>query len=138
MPRPLVTQQYPDDFQVFSFSVSPPIGGTPLLYADRDIVIDSIVIGNTAASAGDTVQLTKTTTGTSTTPVSLSGSSFSTGTALHAAQSVTAAGTFVQTLTNTNTDNNIVKAGNWVGLDLVGTTGAAVVCIQIRYRSRIA
>jgi hypothetical protein len=125
MPRPLVTQQYPDDFQVLSFSASPPLSGTPLLYADRDIAIDSIVIGNAAASSGDAVQLTKTTTGTSTTPASIS-------------VAVIEAGTALQTLTNTNTDNNIVKAGNWVGLVLTGATGSSVVGIRIRYRSCIA
>lgn len=53
MPTPLVAQHYPDDFQILTYSFTSAPADTVLLYADRPLIIDSIVVGVTsAASAG--------------------------------------------------------------------------------------
>jgi hypothetical protein len=65
MPTPLVTQHYPDDFQILTFNIRAFTSGDLLFYADRDMVIDSITFGlQTAGGTGATLQLAKTTTAT--------------------------------------------------------------------------
>jgi hypothetical protein len=140
MPNALVTQHYPDDFQnAEELFVGAITSGTALIYADRDLVIDSIVIGvSVVGGSGATVKLAKTTTGTSASPASAAPASFTGGTDLHTAQSITATGTFIPSLTTPNLDTNLVKAGNWVGIVTGGTYGTPTVAVQIRYRSRVA
>lgn len=141
MPTPVVTKYYPDDFQVYCVSLqATPVTGMVLLYADRDIVVDSITFGvNVAGAASTTVQVVKTTTGTESSPISAVATSITSGaTALHTAFDTSATGTLSATLTTPSSDTNLVKAGNWLGLIVVGTVTNLRGVIQIRFRSRVA
>ena len=140
MPNVLVTQHYPDDFQVCCFSLqAAPVTGMVLFYADRDIVIDSITLGvNVVGAASSTIQLAKSTTGTVTSPITAAPASITGGTALHTAFDTSATGTLTATLTTPGSDTNLVKAGNWVGLIVSGTVTNLRGVVQIRFRSRVA
>ena len=150
MPIPLVTQHYPDDFQIFTFPLlvgsgyrseeAGAVTTTPLLYEDRDLVVDSITVAiSVVGTSGAALNVRKSTAGTSTTP---SGPSFdTTGTAvkLHTVNvDGTTLGTTVVTLNSPSTDVNLVKAGNWLGLAFAGTTANMRGMVQIRFRSRVA
>lgn len=147
MPTPLVTQYYPNDFQVVTFNAfdrynagtTDGSGGSfAVFYADRDVAVDSIVIAVTGTTAS-TLQIFKTTSGTVSSPAT---PLFASGTALTtAAQSTATAGTYVQTLATPANDTNIVRAGNWIGVVAVagvGTLGNIRASTQIRLRSAIA
>jgi len=141
MPNPLVVQYYPDDFEIYFVSLqATPVTGMLLFYADRDIVVDSITFGvNVVGAASSTVQVVKTTTGTASSPISAVATSITSGaTALHTAFDTSAAGTLSATLTTPTSDTNLVKAGNWLGLIVVGTVTNLRGVIQIRFRSRVA
>jgi hypothetical protein len=141
MPNPLVTQHYPDDFQIHSILIqSALVTGKVVFYADRDIVVDSITFGvNVAGAASSTVQVVKTTTGTASSPISAAAASITSGaTALHTAFDTSATGTLSATLATPSSDTNLVKAGNWLGLIVTGTVTNLRGVIQIRFRSRIA
>jgi hypothetical protein len=138
MPNVLLTQYYHDDFQIVNELLVSPVTGTALLYADRDLVIDSVVFGvSVVGGTSATLQIVKTTSGTLTTPASAVAATVAAGTALHTAQSITTGGTYTQTLTTPASDTNLIKAGNWVGVVVGGTIGSAAVAIQLRVRSRL-
>jgi len=140
MPNPLVTQHYPDDFQILSFTIRAFTSGDLLFYADRDMVIDSITFGlQTAGGASSTLQLAKTTTGTATTPATGAAANVTGGTALHDAVAISSGtATTVVSLTTPASDTNRVLAGNYVGVIVAGTIGTPDGIIQIRFRSRQA
>lgn len=140
MPVPLVTQHYPDDFQILTFTIRAFTNGDLLFYADRDVVIDSITFGlQTAGGTGASLQLAKTTGGTATTPASGAAANVTGGTALHTAVDIsTGTATTVVSLTTPSSDTNRVAAGNYVGVIVAGTIGTPDGIIQIRLRSRIA
>ena len=134
MPNVLLTQYYHDDFQVVNEVLVSPATGTAIFYAERDTVIDQIIFGvSVQGGTSATLQIAKTTTGTSSTPASAVVS----GTGLHTAQAITSTGTYVQTLTTPASDTNLIKAGNWVGVVVGGTIGSAAVAVQLRLRSRL-
>jgi hypothetical protein len=140
MPRPLVTQHYPDDFQVLSVPFRSFASGNLLFYFDRDTVIDSIVFSvQTAGGAGSSLQLAKTTGGTATTPASGAAANVTGGTALHTAVDISSGtATTVVSLTTPSSDTNLVKAGNFIGVIVAGTIGTPSGLISIRFRSRVA
>jgi hypothetical protein len=140
MPVPLVTQHYPDDFQIYTTVLqAAPTNGMVLFYADRDLVIDSITLGvNVAGAASSTIQVAKTTTGTAASPITAAPASITGGTALHTAFDTSATGTLSATLTTPSSDTNRVLAGNWVGLIVSGTVTNLRGMVQIRFRSRLA
>lgn len=140
MPIPLVTQHYPDDFQILTFPIRAFSSGDLLFYADRDIVIDSITFGlQTAGSTGASLQLAKTTTGTAASPVSGAAANVTGGTTLHTAVDIASGtATTVVSLTTPANDTNRVAAGNYVGVIVAGTIGTPDGIIQIRFRSRVA
>ena len=123
----ITVTDYPDDFQILSF----PFGHTldsanntiALMYADRPIVVDSIVFGVVTAEAGLTAQLQE-----ATTPQA------SSGTAIHTAQSIAAQGTFV---VSPDTSANTINAGNWIIIKYSGATSSMHGVVQIRIRSRL-
>lgn len=153
MPTPLVTQNYPNDFQVVTFPLNATTSGftsedsgnlasCPILYADRDLAIDSITCTiSVAGSSSAAINVRKTSAGTATTPTTplFHIGVASTPVKLHATDIVgTATGnTFVSLATPSN-DTNIVRTGNWVGLTFAGTTSAMRGLVQIRFRSAIA
>lgn len=122
----LPVEQYPDDFQILSFPFGHTLDGAdntiPLFYADRILVIDSIVFGVASVQASLTAQLQE-----ATTPQAAS------GTALHTAQSMATAGTYS---VSPSTSANTISAGNWVILKFSAATTAVHGCVTIRVRSR--
>lgn len=147
MPTPLVTQHYPDDFQVVTFNALDRYnagatdgsnGSFAIFYADRDVAVDSIVIGiAVAGAASSSLRIFKTTSGTAASPATpLFNGTTALTTAAQAADAT--AGVYVQTLATPANDTNIVRAGNWIGVLLSGTLTAFRGQIQIRLRSRIA
>jgi hypothetical protein len=140
MPNVLQTQYYTDDFQVLTYIVRGEFtNGTPILYADRDIVIDSVTFGvSVVGLGGSRIGLVKTTTGTLASPASALAATIAAGTQLlNAAQSISTAGTFLPALKTPASDTNLVKAGNWLGFSGVGADTGTTVAIQIRFRSRL-
>lgn len=144
MPTPVVTQHYPDDFQILTFTIRAFSSGDLLFYADRDMVIDSITFGlQTAGGTGATLQLAKTTTATTSngvlTPATAAAANVTSGTALHDPVAISSGtATTVVSLTTPNLDINRVLAGNYVGVIVAGTIGTPDGIIQIRFRSRVA
>lgn len=138
MPNVLQTAYYNDDFQIVAELLVSPVTGTALLYADRDLVIDSITFGvSVVGGSGATLQIVKTTAGTLASPSSAVAATVAAGTALHTAQAITTGGTYFPTLTTPASDTNLIKAGNWVGVVVAGTISTAAVLVQIRFRSRL-
>lgn len=150
MPTPLVTQYYPNDFHVFTFQTldransavtDGSITSTALIYADRDIAIDSIVIGVGASASGNAMTFGKTTAGTASSPASplFISSGTTLISALTGSTSVAAAGTVTATLLTPSNDTNVVRAGNWFGVVYTaGTLASLRATVQIRFRSAIA
>jgi hypothetical protein len=147
MPTPLVTQHYPDQFQTIHFNALDRYGAGAtdgsngsyaIFYADRDMAVDSIVIGIAqAGAASSTLRIFKTTAGTAASPATpLFNSTTALTTAAQAADAT--AGVYPQTLVTPAQDTNIVRAGNWIGVVLSGTLTTFRGAIQIRLRSRIA
>lgn len=144
----LDTKYYPHDFHITT--VTPPIGTTggagiqfiPLLYADRNLVVDSIVlyiptavgaaatftvyqISNTAVPVTSSIPATQTQM-TDTT------ASFATGGTYPARSTLTVRATGT-------TANNIVPAGStvWGVFSAAATAGMTVpISIQVRWRSQ--
>ena len=138
MPTPLVTQHYPHDFQIFTHVVHDASAADLVwLYADRIMVIDSIVVTamHTSAVGGSaTVQLVKVAKDTIPTSTNIQA-----GTAISNAISV-AANTAVTEGTIT-TSTNEVAAGSWVCLKWTaggGTLANFRGAIQMRFRSQQA
>ena len=135
MPNVLVTQHYPDDFQVitsvFNHNLDAPTLLTiPVMYVDSrgngtGIVIDSIAIGiNVVEGSAGTVEVVHATT----VQASTGFNSVQTATV-----STNALGTTVPTI---NTSNNFVPAGSWVMLKFSVAQTAVHGAVTIRFRSR--
>jgi hypothetical protein len=142
----LPVQHYPDDFSVAEITLPAAIAttGFPLIYADRDLVIDSVTIGflipSSTASQTGTIQ--KTTGGSRNGITVTAASPAGTKTTVMGAGTfdISTAGTVVLT-TETSTTYlgstlNKLDAGNWLLFIPSGTTAAIVGTVQIRYRSR--
>lgn len=132
MPTPLVTQHYPDDFQILNFTiihsgVPAALDTLPLFYADRRLVVDSITYGVAVAETGssDTVELVHATTPQATTGTSIQS----------ATSSINTVGTVTPTVSSTN---NEVPSGSWVIAKFSDSLGQVHLNIQVRFRSRIA
>jgi hypothetical protein len=135
MPRPIEIpsngrgSELPDFFQDLSFPISHTLipNGTKcvlLFYAERDLVIDSVIIG-VAATDGITCQL-----------LSVTDPSNTTGTAIHdTAVSLSATGNTKPTV---NISNNVVPTGNWLLAKYSGSSNTLHMAIHIRYRTRQA
>ena len=140
MATPLVTQHYPDDFQVVTYSLhnyATLAASTGWLYADRDLIVDAVYVGiSTVAGQAGTVKVTKSTTGSASSPVApLNGTQVDITTTV----ALNATGTTVLTPISTSGANE-VKAGNWISLTVGGTTltSGLVGSIVLRFRSRYA
>ena len=148
----LVIQHYPDDFSltVFPNATAAPHDPTILLYADRDLYIDEIVVGihavgGTAAvlSFEVTRDLTNATAGTVVALANIDTANISAGdTILLTTDGVVRTNTsgVVQTTatgsTAINRDENKIPQGYWLLIDITGTIGSGRASVQVRYRSR--
>lgn len=160
MPTPLVTQHYPDDFQTISYVFTGALINDPsaILYADRDLIIDQIVVGihavgsTSGALSFEVANSCTSTSGTVLGVVTVDTANVTAGdhiildgvspTIYKYTAGVAAAVSGCTQLkyinaTNTTVDN-VVPAGSWLIVDSTGTTTGARVTIQIRYRSRRA
>lgn len=152
MPTSLVTQHYPDDFQVCTFPImSAPVDPFPAFYADRDMVVDSVTVGVQAAGGAngrlflETAAAPNADSGTVFCTINIDGTSNTTAgdTIISTTDGVLrreAAGTSgnVGASTLINAENNLVKAGQWVMLDFGGTVTGFRGVVQVRFRSRVA
>jgi hypothetical protein len=150
----LVTQYYPDDFQVvvYNNATASPHDPSLLLYADRDLYIDEIVVGVHVLNTTDgliTLKVTRdigTTTPTGNTLCTIdidSGGNMTVGdTLVITTEGVvrTNSSGVVQTATVpvtalSNTENKIPQ-GYWLVADLSGTWTNGRASIMTRFRSR--
>lgn len=140
----LPTQYYHDDQQILS-EILPvaPATRVPLLYADRNLIIDSVVVGTLVVSTGDTTAtIQKTTAGTNdgititpAAPNATLQSMMATGTIATGAIGTVVVSTESATR-SLSTDHNTLDAGNWLFYVPGGTATNHVATVQIRFRSR--
>ena len=153
----LPVQHYADDFQVVSipFWAAAITDPTPILYADRDLVIDEIVVGVTVVG-GTSYALDFE---SSTSPIGTAGASMCTinvdtanvsaGDTLVATtdnvlryssagalQTTTVGSTAINGVT-AGVQSNFIAKGSWLVVDISGTVGSGRVVVQIRFRSRL-
>jgi hypothetical protein len=137
MPNVLVTQHYPDDFQVITAVINHALDAAtlltiPVMYVESrgngtGIVIDSIAIGiNVVEGAAETVEVVHATTVQASTGLT---------SVQTAATSVNALGTTLPTI---NTSNNFVPAGSWILLKFDAAQANVHGAVTIRFRSRLA
>lgn len=139
----LPAQYYKDDQQICCEVLTAPAAATPILYADRNLIIDSVTVGTyTASTGGTTATIQKTTAGTNDGITITPAAPNATPTSIMATGTIpiNAAGTIVvntesATRSFSNTQNTL-DAGNW--LLFVPASGATnfVGSVQIRFRSR--
>lgn len=120
---PLPVSQYPDDFETAFLHITDEIVANTdrcLMYCDREIVVDSVVIDCGLEDAACTAQL------------------FSGTYPAHNQTAITGAGGFVaRTPTSVPiTGNNIVAAGRYLNVDINVTTGITDATVLVRYRTR--
>lgn len=140
----LPTQYYHDDQQIIS-EILPvaPATRVPILYADRNLIIDSVVVGTLVASTGDTTAtIQKTTSGTNdgititpALPNATMQTMMATGTIATGAIGTIVVSTESATR-SLSADHNTLDAGNWLFYVPGGTATAHVATLQIRFRSR--
>ena len=133
MATPLLPQSYPDDFQIITLPLTVAEGvDRAIFYADRTLVVDSVVIGCTTADGNGTIAIKHgaspleadiTTNGTFITVATTAGA-------------LTAGAVLTPTII-TASNANEVAAGRWVGIDATTAESFAGV-VQIRFRSRLA
>lgn len=126
----LPIQECPD---LIAHTIVVPLGTTGgvtvdnqyLFYAERDTIVDDARLICGVADADATIKLTTAATGT-----------VAAGTDLTSALAMsTTAGTPAQfTLTTTA---NQIPAGNWIGMEITGTSTGSECMIQLRLRTRI-
>jgi hypothetical protein len=155
MPVPLVTQHYPDDFQVVTYAFDTTlVDPWPLLYADRSIVIDSIVVGVTTAAAGGSsgaLSFEKTTgpINGSGTVLAVAGVDDNNLDAGHyivldgngSVRRFNGSGELQSTATGStqlSSSENQLNAGQWLVVDFTGTFANFRGFVQVRFRSRVA
>ena len=160
MPNPLVVQHYPDDFQTVSYVFTGALINDPsaILYADRALVIDQIVVGVHAVGGSGgalSFEISNSCIGTSGNSIGVvtvdtanvtAGDHIildGVGTTVYKYTAGVAAActgcTQLKWLNATNTTiDNVIPAGSWLVVDSTGTTTPCRVTIQVRYRSRQA
>ena len=154
MPSSLTIENYPNDFQVVTFHNLNPGVGDPvaLLYAERDIVIDTIVVGiripgNSAGGGGlsfETSLSAAADNGTSMCIFNIDGSNNTVAgdtkiaTTDSAIRYLANGSVANDSSTKINPDANLVRAGRWLLLDYVGTATEFRGVVQVRVRSVVA
>lgn len=152
----LIPQYYPDDFQVLTLSypgaaVNDP---TALLYADRDLIIDEIVVGvaavggtsyafnfrvspdctNTSAASMCTINIDTANVSAGDTLVATTDSVIRYSSA--GAVQTAATGSVAINAVSAGVQTNTVDKGSWLVIDPSGTVGSGRGVIQVRFRSR--
>lgn len=129
MPIPLVTQHYPDDFQIVTLPLNTTGDGADqaLFYADRTIVIDAVYVGTAVADTSAALVIKH-----AATPVA---TDIAAGTAVTSSMDIAATGTVTGTVLAAG---NEVAAGRWIGCDFTSATDNYKGVVQIRFRSRVA
>jgi len=147
----LVIQHYPDDFSltVYPNAIAAPHDPTILLYADRDLYIDEIVVGVHAVGGTSAVlsfEVTRDISATGGTVVALANidtANISNGDTIvlttDAVVRTNGSGVVQTTATGStviNKDENKIPQGYWLMFDITGTIGSGRASVQVRYRSR--
>jgi hypothetical protein len=140
----LPTQYYTDDQTIAIEGLSAtPAAGVPILYADRDLIIDSVIVGTlTVSTGGTTATIQKTTSATRSNGVITPASPAATLTSIMGAGTIAigTAGTVVVATDTATTylDKTLNKldAGNWLLFVPASVATAFAGTIQIRFRSR--
>lgn len=153
----LMTQHYPDDFQVVTLSYPGAVVHDPtaLLYADRDLVVDQIVVGVHAAGGGSYALNfrvspdCRNTSATSMCTINLDTANVADGDTIIAntdsvlrynssgvLQSTTTGSVAINAVT-ANVQSNTIDRGSWLVIDPSGTAGSGRAIIQVRFRSRV-
>ena len=153
----LLVQEYPDDFQVITVYSSPSAATNdplPILYAERDIIIDSIVIGVRTPATEQNARLVFEVAGgpnveSSTDLVCTANIDGTNGcdsgdTFVHTTDGVTRtsnAGASLPVIASTaiSSSANLVEKGKWLVADYSANNLTAFrLLIQVRFRSRVA
>lgn len=151
----LLTQYYQDDQQLVCEVFSAPAGSVnlPLLYADRTLIIDEIVVSTLTGTSTNTLDFHKTSQALPTDGVIVPAkTNASAATILNGSTGTVPAGTaeasnvYVLTtesgvgtlgaITRLDNEKNTLDAGNWLLLRASGTMTNSTVFVQIRFRSR--
>ena len=150
----LLPQYYNDDFQVvvFNNAIAAPHDPSILLYADRDLYVDEIVVGvHAVGGSGAELAFEVTRDINSSTPsatpmatVNIETANVTAGDTLvlttDGITKTTAAGVVTTSSTGSSIVNfkvqNQIPRGFWLVMDIGGTIGSGRVAVQIRFRSR--
>lgn len=148
----LVIQHYPDDFAltVYANAIAAPHDPTILLYADRDLYVDEIVVGvhavgGTAAvlSFEVTRDLTNATAGSVVALANIDTANVTSGdtmvfTTEGVVRTSTTGSVYASSTGSTAISNleNKIPQGYWLLIDITGTIGSGRASVQVRYRSR--
>lgn len=147
----LVTQHYPDDFQVvvFNNATAAPHDPTVLLYADRDLYVDEIVVGihavggtsaalsfevtrDLAGGTGDVVAVANIDTAN---VVASDTMVLTTEGVVRTSSSGSVYASSTGSTAISNSENKIPQ-GYWLIIDITGTIGSGRAAVQVRFRSR--
>lgn len=148
----LVIQHYPDDFAltVYANAIAAPHDPTILLYADRDLYVDEIVVGvhavgGTAAvlSFEVTRDLTNATAGSVVALANIDTANVTAGDTMvfttdGIVRTSTTGSVYASSTGSTAISNleNKIPQGYWLLIDITGTIGSGRASVQVRYRSR--
>ena len=126
----VLASHYPDAFQYVNVTLTEgnlaSADNTALFYADRDVVVDSIILHTTSATDEDDVISIKS--------VANAGDPDSTGDVIATKTGLTQ---FTKAELTIDTTKNVVPAGNFIAFDIDETTASLdVVFVQIRLRTR--
>jgi hypothetical protein len=131
----LPTQYYPDDFQPLTHVVhDASLADFPWIYADRNLIVDSVVVCNGGTAVGGTASIHIVKTAPGVVPTS---------TNVQAGTNITSAISIVANAAATNgtvlDSDNFVDAGSWICVKTTaggGTLSNFRGAITIRFRSR--
>jgi hypothetical protein len=131
----LVTQHYPDDFQILTHVVhDASLADFAWIYAGRNTIVDSVVVANggTAVGGTATIEIVKVASGTIPTSTNIQAGTAITSTISIAANAAATEGAI-------NIANNFVDSGSWICVKTTaggGTLSNFRGAITIRFRSR--
>jgi hypothetical protein len=148
----LVIQHYPDDFSltVFPNAAAAPHDPTILLYADRDLYVDEIVVGIHAVGGSSAVlsfevtrDLTNTAAGSVVALANIDTANVTAGDTMVLTTDgivrTSTTGTVYSSSTGSSAISNLenkIPQGYWLLIDITGTIGSGRASVQVRYRSR--
>jgi len=131
----LPAQYYPDDFQIVSHVVhDASLADLALVYADRNLILDSVVLccSGTAVGGTATIEIVKVASGTIPTSTNIQAGTSISSTLSIAANSAATTGTIINT-------TNFVDIGSWICIKTTagsGTLSNFRGTVNLRLRSR--